>query len=245
MLLLSIESSAKAVSVCLSSGVPEDPKNVRMLGEGFLQVAAQHTATILPLCEQLFAHAGILPHEIELYSLSHGPGSFTGLRNSMSVIKGMAYAASRPCVGISTLDAIAYGASSFVGLVCAVMDARCEQVYHVAYRQTATTRERLSPDEAISLTELERRLLAYQAEAAAPLPILLIGDGATLCYQQFSGTIPHLVLAPPHIRQQRASGVAMATWDYLAAGGTLTAASDLIPVYLRLSGAERQRLGAC
>lgn len=246
MLLLAIDTSAKAASVCLSSyagdtdaGVTSEPQ---ILGEYFLQASMQHAKTLMPMCAHLLTQCEVDPAQIDLFAISHGPGSFTGLRNGMSALKGMAYAAQKPCLGVSTLDVIAWGASAFVGIVCAVMDARCQQVYHAAYRQTAIGRERLSPDEAVTLEALETTLLRYQQEVAGDLPILLIGDGASLCYETFVGKIPHLRLASPQLRQQRASGVAAAAWAHLSAGGALTPATELVPAYLRLPQAERERL---
>lgn len=248
MLLLAVETSAKAASVCLSRGafgeeavgVIQEPC---LLGEFVLQVAKQHAQTLLPMCEQLLKQCGVSVGEIDLFALSHGPGSFTGLRNGMSAVKGMAYATQKLCLGVSTLDAIAYGVPAFDGIVCAVMDARCEQVYHAAYRQTASERKRLSPDEAISMTDLAERLRGYQQEAEEDLPILLVGDGGALCYEKWAGSIPNLQLAPPLFRQQRASGVAAAAWAHLATGeATLISAGELLPAYLRRPQAERERL---
>ena len=71
--------------------------------------------------------------------------------------------------------------------------------------------------------------------------IFLVGDGTKLCYNTLSEALPHLTLPPAHLEMQRASGVAMAA-ERLAQQGGLQAPGELVPSYLRLSQAERERL---
>ena len=72
-------------------------------------------------------------------------------------------------------------------------------------------------------------------------PVFLVGDGSILCYNTLKADVPNLVLPPEHRMHQRASGVALAALEQIAAGATGNG-TELEPNYLRLSQAERERL---
>ena len=88
---------------------------------------------------------------------------------------------------------------------------------------------------AISLAERGQELKALEG------PIFLVGDGSSLTYNTLSGEIPGLVLPPEHRMHQRATGVALLAVKKQAAGEAGDG-NALIPNYLRLSQAERERL---
>ena len=139
----------------------------------------------------------------------------------------MAMARNIPCAGVSTLRAMAENARGMEGIVCAVMDARCGQVYNAMFRVSGGTIERLCPDRALAIAELCAECAPYGAR------LLLVGDGAELCHKTFSAFGARLL--PPMLRFQRAAGVALA-----AEAGETVAADALMPVYLRLPQAERE-----
>ena len=93
----------------------------------------------------------------------------------------------------------------------------------------------MTPDRAISLAELGEELKKYENSK------IVVGDGAKLCYNTLLEQGMELELAPPNLRLQSAWGVARAA-EELAARGALVKGRDLVPVYHRLSQAERERL---
>ena len=115
------------------------------------------------------------------------------------------------------------------------MDARRSQVYNALFRAEGGTLTRLREDRAISLEELGRELREI------PGTIYLVGDGSDLTHRTLKDTVPNLAIPPEHRRHQRASGVALAALRQIEAGEAVDAAS-LVPNYLRLSQAERERL---
>ena len=146
------------------------------------------------------------------------------------MVKGLAWAADKPCVGVSTLEAMAWHGLAAGGLVCPVMDARRSQVYNALFRITDGKPRRLTEDRPIALEALAEELRAYNER------VFLVGDGAELSYRALAGKGLPCSLAPENLRMQSAWGVAMA-----AADKTPGAADALLPVYLRLSQAERER----
>jgi tRNA threonylcarbamoyl adenosine modification protein YeaZ len=88
--------------------------------------------------------------EIAGIAVSIGPGSFTGVRIGLSTVKGLAYGADMPAVGISTLHAIAARVSGFDGIVCPILDARKRDVYAAIFRKQGNQLERLAADSEFS-----------------------------------------------------------------------------------------------
>ncbi len=225
MLMLSVDSSAAPASVCLI----EDGK---ILADYYLNAGFTHSQTLMAMTESVLTIANRKASEIDVYAVNNGPGSFTGVRIGVSAVKGMAFAQNRPCIAVSTLESMAYNALGCDCIVCACMDARRHQVYNALFRIEGEKVSRLTGDRAISIEELLKELSAYQER------ILLIGDGAELVEQ--SAEQENIFLAPANIRFQRASSTALAALEKYSRGEMLSAAA-LMPSYLRLSQAERER----
>lgn len=227
MRILAFESSAKAASAALT----EDD---RLIGEYYQNCGQTHSRTLMKMAQDLLENCGLTVAELDAVACAAGPGSFTGIRIGMAAAKGLAWGAELPCVGVSTLEAMAQQARSFEGLICCAMDARRQQVYHALFSCEGGRLTRLSDDCAISLDELAQRLQKEEK------PKIIVGDGAQLCYNTVGSTVSGCVLAPEHQVMQRASGVALAARTKLLAGDVGDGAA-LAPNYLRLSQAERER----
>ena len=113
--------------------------------------------------------------DMDLLAVAAGPGSFTGLRIGVSALKGLAWAADKPCCGVSTLEAMAQNLRHMDGLIVCAMDARRSQVYNAVFAAEGGQLTRLTPDRAIALS-----LLAEELQGD-PRPKLVVGDGAALC----------------------------------------------------------------
>ncbi len=224
MTVLGIDSSAVSVgaAVC-TDGIP--------VAAGFINNRITHSQTLMPLVEDILDNAHLTLADIDTFAVSAGPGSFTGLRIGISAVKGMAYALGKPCRAVSTLHAMAYNLTLFEGVVCSVMDARCSQVYNALFALKGGAVTRLCDDRALSIGELQTEL----RERYSDTPVMLVGDGAELCYRSFGGGNIHLSPAP--LRLQNGSGVCLAAESY----PDISAAS-LMPSYLRRPQAERERL---
>ena len=228
MRILAFESSAKAASVALmQDGV--------LLAESFQNNGKTHSATLMPMAQRVLMDCGLTAAELDAVAVAKGPGSFTGVRIGVAAAKGLAWGAEKPVCGVSTLEAMATQLSMQAGIICPVMDARRGQVYNALFQSDGKTLTRLTSDRAISLEDLKKDL------EKAEKTIFLVGDGTKLCYNTLSEALPHLTLPPAHLEMQRASGVAMAA-ERLAQQGGLQAPGELVPSYLRLSQAERERL---
>ena len=223
MLILAFESSAKAASVALV-------RDGKLLAQSLQVSALTHSRTLLPMAEDLLKNTGLTLRDVDAIAVAQGPGSFTGIRIGVSTVKGLCWGAEKPCFGVSTLEAMAWHGLAAGGLICPVMDARRSQVDNALFRIEDGRPVRLCPDRAISLEELLSELLALGESA------FLVGDGAALAKAYFDAHALPCRLAPDDLVWQDAWGVAMA-----AQGKTPVPGAALLPVYLRLSQAERER----
>lgn len=221
MRILAFESSAAAASVAYC-------RDGALVASAFQASGLTHSRTLLPMAQSLLKNADFSMEDVDLLAVAHGPGSFTGLRIGVSLVKGLAFEWNLPCVGVSTLEALANCMPRRDAVLCAVMDARAGQVYHANFDLSGEAPARLCADRAVTVAQLREEL------AALGRPILLAGDGAHLLADAGERL-------PENLRLQNAYGVARLAARVYVDGGDFSAAA-LRPEYLRLPQAERERL---
>lgn len=226
MRILAFESSAVSASVALV-------EDETLIAQSFQNCGLTHSRTLLPMAESLLANCGSRITEVDALAVAQGPGSFTGVRIGVATVKGLALGADKPCIGVSTLEAMAHGARALGGRLCCVMDARAGQVYNALFAIEGGSPRRLCGDRALKLTAL--------GEEIGETPYFLVGDGAELCYNTLKGDCAGLLLAPPELRYATGYGVAAAALPLLRAGQSCTP-QQLDASYLRRPQAERERL---
>ena len=229
MIIFAMDTSAAAASCALL----EDD---RPIAQFYTDAHLTHSQTIMPMVESLLSCSHMTIQQVDLFAASVGPGSFTGLRIGVATAKGLSWGADKDCAACSTLESMAWPLAFYEDavIVCA-MDARRKQVYNALFQTDGEKLERLTPDRAISLEELGEELKNIQKRK------IVVGDGAKLCYNTLREAGLQLELAPEPLRMQSAWGVARAAVE-LAQAGKLVKGQDLVPVYHRLSQAERERL---
>lgn len=225
MITLAVDSSAVAASAALV-------QDEKILGEFYCNTGLTHSQTLMPMIQGLLQSTKMNLKDLDLLAVSAGPGSFTGIRIGVASVKGLAFPLNKPCIGVSTLEAIAYNLAHLNGTICAVMDARCGQVYNAVFQASNGKLKRITSDRAISAEDLAKECENYAK------PLFLVGDGAKLCYNKQWFQPVGALLPPEPLIYQRASSVAKAaivayTQDKAVSPGTL------MPVYLRPAQAER------
>ncbi len=263
MKILAIESSAKAASAALvENGIP-----VSMF---FQSSSLTHSKTLLAMVDNLLSNLDMTISDVDAIAVASGPGSFTGVRIGVAAAKGLCWGAEKPIFSVSTLLAMAYQAARLMCvstdstgktaeartlalfpdasstsvqksesekktgshfIICPVMDARRQQVYNAKFALSDGKPVRLTDDRAISVSTL------IEEAKSDSVPYLLIGDGAALCSRIFADErVPAFTVSEPFVTQS-ALGVALA-----AESMEPCEACDVVPNYLRLSQAERERM---
>ena len=223
MKILAIDSSAKSASVSVS-------ENGHLISECFVNAFLTHSKTLMPMVDNALRQADMTIDDIDVFCVNTGPGSFTGIRIGVAAVKGLAQSGSKLCAGISTLESIAYNFLDKDCVVCAVMDARCNQVYTALFECINGEIQRLCEDKAIPIDELAEEISKINST------VYLAGDGAEIFFNASKDKLSNIKLSSENRRFQRAYGTALAAEK----NKTFIDSSLLAPFYLRLPQAERE-----
>jgi tRNA threonylcarbamoyladenosine biosynthesis protein TsaB len=226
MKILAIDTSTRVGSIAVVEGP-------LLKAQHILNISATHNQRLLPGIERILTDAGWSLGDLDGFAVSLGPGSFTGLRIGLSIVKGLAWVTNKPLAGVPTLDALAANVSFVPYKICPILDARKGEIYTAIYRQG---------DKGIP-----QRLTSYMAIKPEELIALiskttvLVGDGL-LAYGDYLKLElgNRLVLAPPHLSFIHASSVAWLGWHRLQSG-EYEDVSSCTPMYVRPSEAELNR----
>ena len=220
--LLTIQTATPAGSVALTAGE-------HLLAELFFDCHRPYGSWLIAAVDRLCREVGLTAGDLDGFGVTVGPGSFTGLRVGLATIKGLALAAGKPVAGVSTLQTLAMQAPHAALPVCAVLDARKQEVYASSYRWQEGWPRPLAG---------ERVLPPEQLLASFSRDVLFVGDGArdyrTLITRQL-GSRAHFL--PAAYDPPRAAHAALLALRAFAAGAAQPAAA-VNPFYIRPSEAE-------
>lgn len=189
--ILGLDTSGKVASAAIL-----DTEADLLLAERSLYTTRGHSQIMMPMVEHLLSDCGMKPEDVDCYAVAVGPGSYTGLRIGIAAVQGMAMVHNTPCIGVSTLEAMA---SRICGetAILSIMHARADLFYAALFQG-----KRLTPDKLMTASELTELAAAYEM-------LLLVGDGAAEFCRQYQGNC-ELTVAPAHLRLQSAAGVCAA-----------------------------------
>ena len=147
MKILGIDTSSPAGSVALLD-------NNCVISESKLGDSQAYSTSILEEVDGLLNRSRTKLKDLEGFAITNGPGSFTGLRVGMSLLKGLVMATEKPFAAVNTLDAYAETVKPGSYLICPVLDARKKQVYTALFNSNNDFYKRKTPDQAITPVEL-------------------------------------------------------------------------------------------
>lgn len=228
MLIISIECSATPCSAAVL-------KDGKVIAYEFSKEKITHSQTLMPMVKSVCEKANVKICDADCFAVSAGPGSFTGVRIGISAVKGMAAAKKTPCASVSALRCMAENFNDTDCVVCAVMDARCNQVYNAFFRIQSGAVTRLCEDRALLCDELvsEIKELSQNGEK-----VYIVGDGAEV-FHPYVKDLFKVEIAPEERRYQNAAAVGVAAEEIIK-NNKLSSPEELQPVYLRLPQAERE-----
>ncbi|MBI2083897.1 MAG: tRNA (adenosine(37)-N6)-threonylcarbamoyltransferase complex dimerization subunit type 1 TsaB [Deltaproteobacteria bacterium] len=229
MKILAIDTSTLTGSVALLETSPLVLKT-----EMVLSVSVKHSQSLMPAIERILKENQVEVGEIDLFAVSEGPGSFTGLRIGIATTQGLALGTGKPCVGVSSLLALGLNGSFFPGLVVPMFDARRGEVYAACFQNPPRPPffkggGVVIEESAVTPDDLLTRLLQISSDD----PLLFLGQGAEvhrdLIVSKFA---ERAEFAPPGFNLPRASHVGYLAWQkYLKEG---SGSKGLVqPTYLR------------
>jgi tRNA threonylcarbamoyladenosine biosynthesis protein TsaB len=223
MKVLGIDTSTTSGSI----GLIHDE---RVISEYILNLPVTHSERLLDAIDLVLRKARYALGDLDGFTISLGPGSFTGVRIGVSTVKGLAYALQKPVAGVSTLDVLASQVSPTPYLICPIIDARKGEVYSAFYRYEELNRlTRLSEYQAIR-PEILFGMLKERT--------IFLGDGVKTYGEDLRKSLNSFALfSPPDLHIPHGSAAARLGIELLLRNEVLDLAT-FTPLYVRRSEAE-------
>jgi len=242
MRVVGIDTSSATASVALLEDeqlIAErcHPGSIAGHAAGLAGFKSNHAAILIPLIESVVRQARASLPEVSGIALSIGPGSFTGLRIGLSTVKGLAYGWGIPVAGVSTLLAQAARVGEFDGVICALLDARKNEVYAALFRKSEHGLTRLTEDLLVTAEDV----IGQIRSRIGNMPCLFIGDAIDRYGKRLLDSLGGGV----HLYTENSVSSCAAAVAHLGMKRFRKSESDdldnLVPVYLRPSEAEAKR----
>lgn len=172
MKLLAIDTSTDYLSLAV---INDD----KIRGRIHRKAPMSHSNLLIPMIDRLLKKTKMRLKDIDAFSISIGPGSFTGLRIGVTTVKGLAYSLKKPIVAVPTLDVIAHNARNFIGTVCPVLDAKKNKVYACLYKSNGKDIKRISKYLLLPVQDLVRKIKDKK--------VLFLGDAVEQIFRVMRG----------------------------------------------------------
>lgn len=220
--ILAIDTSCTVAT----AAVMDDNK---LLGEYYIDDKLTHSQKLMPMIDALLKELNLAAKDIDVFAVSTGPGSFTGLRIGIATAKGLASGSGKAMVGVSTLKAMAYRHPMCSYDIMPMIDARNAQVFCGKYKFEDGCRTLLEP-QVKNIDDIINEITT---------PTLVMGDGAIKNMPALAAN-KNILFAPPHLNMPSAASVCTAAMDEIRKNGAKTP-DDVNAVYIRKSQAEQEK----
>ena len=228
MNILALDTSSQAASCAFS-------EDSILIGEFFNNAKITHSQTMLPMINSMLKSCNREINQADMFAVSVGPGSYTGLRIGVSIVKGFAFSNNKPCAAISSLECLAYNMIFRPGIIVPVINARRDRVFTSVFKTDGENITRVYKDTAMPILKLGELLTTIDGAENA----VLVGDGSFICKEKLSDMLPDLTVAPANLLYQRAGSLCLAA-EKMAETNQLIDADNLEPNYLILPQAQRE-----
>jgi tRNA threonylcarbamoyladenosine biosynthesis protein TsaB len=216
--LLAIDTSTNICSVCVSD-------DGHIVAEYVTSSSVTHSQRLAPAIDFLFSHLDWPIDQLDGIAVVHGPGSFTGLRIGLSIVKGLAFALNIPVTALSALEVAAHQIP-FSGLISPAMDARRGEIFTCLYENASGTLQRKT--EAVSI------LPETWKEELPDMPIYFCGPGAMLYFNILKKHPESRLVFSDFVLARTLTKLAQINFEK----GDVMSGKDLRAAYLRPSDAE-------
>lgn len=208
-------------------------KDGNLLGEYSFNMDMSHSEKLVPLIKNMLEELKLSIEDIDLYGVSIGPGSFTGLRIGIATMKGFAHVFDKPIVGVSTLEALAYN-MPFNEVIVPMIDARRERVYSGIYGFEGNELKEISKPDILYIKDLEKYIQEYEE-------VVVLGTGSLEHEEEIKNTLGKKVrfatIGSIDCRAASIGALALNKFEKGIEDDYYT----LAPEYLRPSQAEREK----
>jgi tRNA threonylcarbamoyladenosine biosynthesis protein TsaB len=234
MLILAIDTSTRAGSIALL-------RDSQVLGEIAARDETPYSTRLFRDLERLQSRAQFRMHQIDLFAVAAGPGSFTGLRVGLTAVKGWAEVHRKPIAAISGLEAIAAQGNTNDELVSPFLDARRGHVFGSTYRRTPSQPSVLQLLGEEAILSVEEFLTRVKRNCETRKAVLVSGTPEALPRDLVESILPGARIE--QVSASLAPTIGRLGFDR-ANRGDLVDALGLDANYIRRSDAETARAGS-
>lgn len=231
MKILAIDTSSKICSVALL-----EDKDLVLQKD--IDDEKTHSQKLMPLIDKILKECNIELNDIDLFSCSVGPGSFTGVRIGVSTVKAFCDITNIPVTSISSLEGLAYNIleSNFKNesdIICSLIDAKNNNVYCGIFERKEDSYIQIGDLYAKNIDEIIEILKNYSSSH-----IIFVGDGAKVHKYKILEHYSNVTFVEDKINEQSALSVGRCGYDkYIS--NNYGDSNTLSPLYLKKSQAER------
>lgn len=224
MKILSINTSS---NIC-AAAILEDSTLIK---EITIDDANTHSIKLMPLIDELFKQSNLSIQDIDLFSCDKGPGSFTGIRIGISTIKAFCDVTKKTSIGISSLTSLAYS-SNYEGLICALIDAKNDNVYYGLFEHKSGTYTQVGDFLAENIHNITEILKNCNK------PVFFVGNGSRIYQDVLESSLNNNAIIEDDMKYCNLSAynTGRAAFDVFSSSQY----SPLSPLYLKKSNAERE-----
>lgn len=229
MKILSLDTSSNICSVAIL-------EDTNIVAQKCIENELTHSQKLMPLVDEILTQTKLTLKDFDFYACCTGPGSFTGVRIGVSTVKAFCDVTNVPVVGVSSLESLAYNTLNFANntdIVCAVLDAKNDNVYFGLFKKIESHFELLENLDAKNIDEMIATLEKY-----FNTPILFVGDGSKKHQCKLQEHFSRSIFTPDLYDKQTAISVGISGY-YHYANGEAGTSNSIVPLYLRKSQAER------
>ena len=218
MKILSIDTASNLCTVAVL-------ENEKCIKEIIVDDARNHSEKIMPVIEQALLESNLTLQNIDLIVCDKGPGSFTGIRIGVGTVLAFKDSLNIPCIGISSLQALTYNINEN-GTICSLIDAKNNNVYFGVFEKKNNIVTQLEEFSFKTIDEIIPILQKYNK-------IIFVGDGSTQHKEFLHSNFNTSTFSDKNDLSSFSLGLA----GLSAYNKNIN--SDLMPLYLRKSQAER------
>lgn len=242
MKLLALETST------LLGGIAIAGESEGLIAESRLSIRTTFSERLMTEIDHVMKQSGISLDDIDVFAVSIGPGSFTGLRIGLSTVKGFAFSTGKPVVAVPSLEALAWNFPFSAHPVCAMFDARKKEVYAAVFVWTGEEFARSIGEVPVGIHALFEKIASCDdlsdsrtdgaKNICSDQKILFAGEGALLYKKDILSVMKEkAVFAPPEKMVPSPASVAFLGMKK-ASRGEFSDPIGLTPFYIRRSEAE-------
>lgn len=196
-----------------------------------------HSENLMPMIKDALSKAKITLNKIDLIVCDIGPGSFTGIRIGIATIKAFSDSLNIPCIGISSLEALAYNINNNSNLVCSILDCKNDNCYFALYERKEKIFETLIEPQAEDIYSTLSILKSYIEYNFENSNITFVGDGSKIYQNQIKETFKESQIADEN--QDNLNSYNLGICGYEKYINNENSNEEILPLYLKKPQAQK------